>query len=636
MSATATRDLLDQALKAERAGHLEEARAKLRQALGAKETAETIDARLRLGKLLIYAGAPSYEEAETHLTTAQSLAEKESLPRQAANAIHLRALLERHRGRYQEAQRLLDASPVPKQLAAPGPETAQWFHYRGLIVAETGDLANAERFYFRAYELYQEVHYPPGQAEVCDSLANLLLRLGKNRTALTFARKSLELKQQVKDRLGEAITQGTLGRIFLLQARYSEAREAFAQNLAIATELNDQRGIGITLNSLGEVALLQKDFRVAAEYYQRSLEAYGGPYHTVYAHLGFARIQLALGQLAEAAASCDRAADLLEQHASIHGLSDFLTGLRGALACRQGDTAQGERLLTQAIGSLCQRGQPLETIPLLYELRDLYQRAGQIAQAVQVMSQALELLSECGCERGIKDAEEWLHQIDCPSLTRLALEQHLPDHVVDAILSGRLTRRVSEKQEVTVLFCDVRDFTTLSEGLPPEQIVELLNEWFTEATRAIRRHGGVVDKFIGDAVMALFGVPVSRQDAAADAVRAALDMRDALSAMNLRQRALGGKEFRIGIGIDTGEVVVGFIGSHLRQSYTAIGNAVNTANRLESATKNYPGCDILISEKTQEGQQRLGVAETAFLGYESLKGKEQKVAVYQVRGLRHA
>ena len=635
MSATAVRELLDQALKAERAGRFDEARDKLRQALASGETAETLDARLRLGRLLIYAGSPSYEEAESHLTTAQSLAEKAGLPRQTATAIHLRALLERHRGRYQEALRLLDASAVLKQSSAPGPETAQWFHYRGLILTDTGELINAERLYFRAYELYLEVHYAPGQAEVCDSLANLLLRLGKSRTALTFAKKSLELKRQIKDLLGEAITLGTLGRIYLLQARYPEARAAFAQNLAIATELNDQRGIGIMLNSLGEVALLQKDLGMAADYYRRSLEVCSGPYHIIHAHLGLARVHLAATRLDEAAASCDQAATLLEQHGSIHGLSDSLTGLRGGLAWRQGDAAQGERLLTQAIESLRQHDQPLDTIPLLYELRDLYQRQRQTVRAVKAMSQALELLSECGCEQGIDDAEEWLHQVDCPSLTRLALEQHLPDHVVEGILSGRLSRRVSHKQEVTVLFCDVRNYTTLSEGLPPEQVVELLNEWFTEATRAIRRHGGIVDKFIGDAVMALFGVPEPRADAAADAVRGALDMRDALSALNLRQRALGGQEFRIGIGIDTGEVVVGLIGSHLRQSYTAIGDTVNTASRLESATKNYPGCDILISERTQEGQQRLGVAETAFLGYESLKGKEQKVAVYQVRGSRN-
>ncbi len=634
MEAITVRDLLDQALKAERAGHFVEARDKLRAALAGAETAEALDARLRLAKLLIYAGAPSYEEAESHLVIAQSQAEKESFPRQAATAIHLRALLERHRGHYDEALRLLDTSPAPKQLSAPGPETAQWFHYRGLILAGKGELSNAERLYFRAYQVYQEVHYAPGQGEVCDSLANLLLRLGKSRTALTFAQRSLELKKQVKDRLGEAITLGTIGRIHLLQARYPEAWDAFTQNLAIAHELKDQRGIGIMLNSLGEVALLQKNLSVAADSYGRSLEVKSGPYHAIYAHLGLARVQLETNQADKAAASCGEAAKLLEQHPSIHGLSDFLAGLRGTLAWRNGDSVQGERLLNQAIDSLCQQGHPLDTIPLLYELRDLHQRAGQIAQAVKVMARALELLSECGSERGMDDAEEWLHQVDCPSLTRLALEQHLPDHVVEGILNGRLSRRVSHKQEATVLFCDVRNFTPLSEGLPPEQVVELLNEWFTEATRAIRRYGGVVDKFIGDAVMALFGVPQPRDDAAADAVRSALEMRDALSALNLRQRVLGGKEFEIGIGIDTGEVVVGFIGSHMRQSYTAIGDTVNTASRLESATKDYPGSDILISEKTQEGQQRFGVAETAFLGYETLKGKKQKVSVYHVQGLR--
>jgi class 3 adenylate cyclase len=636
MSPTAIRELLDDALKAERAGRLEEARTHLRKALTAEETTEALDARLRLGRLLIHGGAPAYEEAESHLTTAQSLGEKLGLSRQAATAIHLRALLERRRGRCAEALRLLDASPAPKQTSAPGPETAQWFHYRGLVLTDTGELVNAERLYFRAYQLYQEVHYAPGQAEVCDSLANLLLRLGKSRTAWTFAQKSLELKRQFNDRLGEAISLGTLGRIYVLQARYPEAREAFTQNLAIATELCDQRGIGIMLNSLGEVALLQKDFCRATEYYCRSLRECSGPYQTLHTHLGLARVHLAVNRLEDVAASCNEAAALLEQHSSILGLSDFLIGLRGGLAWRRGDKVQGEQMLRQAVDGLHQKGQPLDTIPFLYELRDLYQQEGHTAQAVRVMAQALELLSECGSERGIDDAEEWLHRVDCPSLTRLALEQHLPDPVVEEILNGHLSRRASHKQEVTVLFCDVRNYTTLSEGLPPEQVVELLNEWFTEATRAIRRHGGVVDKFIGDAVMALFGVPQPREDAAAAAVRAALEMRDALSALNLRQRVLGGKEFRVGIGIDTGEVVVGFIGSHLRQSYTAIGDAVNTASRLESATKNYPGCDILISAQTHEGQERLGVAETTFLGYESLKGKAQEVAVYQVRGLRCA
>ena len=116
-------------------------------------------------------------------------------------------------------------------------------------------------------------------------------------------------------------------------------------------------------------------------------------------------------------------------------------------------------------------------------------------------------------------------------------------------------------------------------------------------------------------------------------MRAALEMRDALAAMNLRQQALGGKEIRVGIGVDCGEAVVGFIGSHLRQSYTAIGDVVNTASRLEGATKEYH-CDILISQSTFDDQQPYGVAETSFVGRLRVKGRQQEVPAYRVLGPR--
>src|SRR5207248_6909987 len=112
---------------------------------------------------------------------------------------------------------------------------------------------------------------------------------------------------------------------------------------------------------------------------------------------------------------------------------------------------------------------------------------------------------------------------------------------------------------------------------------------------------------------ALFGVPEPRESMAADAVRAALELRDALDAINMRHRFLGLREIRIGIGIDQGEAVLGFIGSHLRQSYTAIGDVVNTAARLESATKEV-GCDILISDRVDAVQRRSAVAETQYVG----------------------
>ncbi len=247
------------------------------------------------------------------------------------------------------------------------------------------------------------------------------------------------------------------------------------------------------------------------------------------------------------------------------------------------------------------------------------------------MSRALDLLSECGSERGVQDVEDWLRNVDTPNLVRLALERHFPSWLIDDMMGGRLRKPPSRMQPIVVLFSDIRDFTALTEGLGAEEVVQLLNEWFSEATRIIRRHGGFVDKFIGDAVMALFGVPEPRETMAADAVRAALEMRDAMDTMNFRHRYLGVPELRVGIGIDQGEAVVGFIGSHLRQSYTAIGEVVNTASRLESETKTVEG-DILISQQVDEIQRRSGVAETRFVGRLRLKGIGEAVSAFQVLG----
>ena len=632
MSQPSLQDLLHQAIEAERLGRFDDARALLREAAARGDEALTRDARLRLGRLLIHGGPPFYGEAEEVLSAARRQAEAEASPRALAVAIQLLALLARHRGRYDDAIALLDASPANHLADEPGWEVGQLHHYRGLIAADRHLLDRSEALYVQAFRTYQALRYTPGLAETTDSLANLMLKRGKTHRALAFARQSLDLKRALGDRFGEAISLGTLGRAFVLQLRYSEAEGAFERSLSLAVDLNDQRGVGIMLNSLGDVARLRNGLDAAAERFRSSLAVDRGPFNAMHAYLGMARVHLAAQQLDEAEAAADRMAETLAANPPIHGLPDALVGLRGAIAWRQGNAVEGERLLGEAIGALQRRGQDIDAIPFLYDLRDLYQAQGRLSEAVATMGQALDLLNAAGAEQGVLEAENWLRTVDPTALNRLVLGQHFPDYVVDSIVAGRLGRPPTSVQPITVLFSDIRDFTTMSEGLAADEIVELLNEWFGEAAQAIRNHGGVLDKFMGDGLMALFGLPQPRESAPADAVRAALAMRDGLATLNQRRAVLGGSEIRIGIGVHSGDAVVGFIGSHLRQSYTAIGDTVNTASRLEAATKLHPGCDILISQATEEGQTRYGVAETEFIGYEALKGKSERIAAYQVRG----
>lgn len=183
------------------------------------------------------------------------------------------------------------------------------------------------------------------------------------------------------------------------------------------------------------------------------------------------------------------------------------------------------------------------------------------------------------------------------------------------------------RQPVSILFSDIRNFTTISERLEPEKIVEFLNEYFGAMVREIFAEQGTLDKFIGDGIMAVFGAPIRRPDDPVRAVRTALGMRRSLRAFNARQRATGGVEIDIGIGIGHGESLSGNIGSEQRMEYTVIGDIVNLASRLEGLTKNHP-YKILINDQIYE--QVKNQFACVLLGEERVKGKTRAVRVYGV------
>ena len=179
---------------------------------------------------------------------------------------------------------------------------------------------------------------------------------------------------------------------------------------------------------------------------------------------------------------------------------------------------------------------------------------------------------------------------------------------------------------LSILFCDVRGFTSISESLKPAELREYINEYLTAMSAIIRaRHRGTLDKYIGDAIMAFWGAPVEDPDHARNAVRAALDMQKECAALNARFAARGWPALKIGIGIESGMVRVGDMGSQIRRAYTAMGDAVNVASRLEGRTKHY-GVDILVGETT-----RRQVGEIAWREVDRIKvkGKDRVVTVFE-------
>ena len=181
-----------------------------------------------------------------------------------------------------------------------------------------------------------------------------------------------------------------------------------------------------------------------------------------------------------------------------------------------------------------------------------------------------------------------------------AFAHYVPPTVVDDLVADTDKLRLGgEKRELTVLFSDIRGFTTLSEAMAPEDLVKLMNEYFTVMTEKVFQQRGSLDKYIGDAIMALFGAPVAEPRHAACACRAAIEMVRALQPLRESWRARGIPSIDIGVGINTGPMVVGNMGSASRFNYTVVGDAVNLASRIEHLNKEY-GTSILLSEYTYE------------------------------------
>ncbi len=178
-----------------------------------------------------------------------------------------------------------------------------------------------------------------------------------------------------------------------------------------------------------------------------------------------------------------------------------------------------------------------------------------------------------------------------------AMRRFMTQEVMDQVLSQQGDLMFGTACSASVLFADIRNFTTLAESLTPRETVDMLNEIFTDLFDAVADYGGVLDKYIGDAVMAVFGAPLTRGDDAQNAVRSALRMQEMMESINNRRLGRGEPALRLGIGIASGDVVAGTIGSPKRMDYTVIGDSVNLAARLQDLTKTY-GCDIIVCERT--------------------------------------
>jgi adenylate cyclase len=256
-------------------------------------------------------------------------------------------------------------------------------------------------------------------------------------------------------------------------------------------------------------------------------------------------------------------------------------------------------------------------------LTQLTQGARRIASGDYVQRVELDRRDELGELAGAFN--EMAHGLAERDRVRNLLGMVVSPQIAEELMSREIALG-GEERDVTVMFADCRGFTAMSEALPPAEVLRRLNEMLTVLTEVIERHGGVVDKYIGDAIMALFGAPLAHADDPSRAVACALEMIEAMDTLN-RSRPEAERQ-AIGIGINSGRAVAGNMGSTTRLNYTVIGDTVNLASRVEALTRNYDA-PVLVTEQTREACG--ATFEFELVDRVQVKGREAPVAIYTPR-----
>ncbi|MGA1195245.1 MAG: adenylate/guanylate cyclase domain-containing protein [Candidatus Latescibacterota bacterium] len=228
----------------------------------------------------------------------------------------------------------------------------------------------------------------------------------------------------------------------------------------------------------------------------------------------------------------------------------------------------------------------------------------------------------------ITEVDELCRVMDSTKKGLKSFQKYIPEAVVEQLISTSTeARQGATKREITILFTDFEDFTALTERTPPDELVAMINEYLDAVSTEIAQHGGTIDKFIGDSVMAFWNAPQALPDHPAQASLAALAITNSIEKLNARRSAQGHSTMKIRIGLHTGIAMVGNIGSNERLNYTAIGDSVNVSSRLEQLNKEH-NTQILISATTAE--RLSNEFQTRFIENSTVKGKTRSIGVYEL------
>jgi class 3 adenylate cyclase/Flp pilus assembly protein TadD len=516
--------------------------------------------------------------------------------------------------RYQTAHEVLD------QAAAGDPTDkilrATIHHCRGSIYYHQGKPHDAFPHLNEALHLFGTNHF--GTGRVLDTLGMFYASRDNFHAAREFYEKSLELKEKFEDVAGLALTHGQLGRLYLDWGYLDQAKEQFEKDLEITQRIGDLRGEAQMYDSLGRVALLKGNMKDAASWLDRSIrnsQAGGWTINEGYARKDRALVYIAQGEMAEADEQIEHAQKIFQAEDFSEGTA-YVNRARGMALSARGRHDEAKRALIAALTYFESHKENAEMARTQLEIARALRAGGEPHPMItSSLVTALKRAESCRRYALVREIEEELKQVDMATLTRhiysRARGQDVSEDTVSLVSGAR--------EHLSVMFLDIQGSTEYARTRDPEEVMMTLNQMMADFAAVLERGGASVTEYLGDGFMALVRGP----NHADRSVAAALDLMEALDSFNRPRVLLGLKPLNARIGIATGEVFLGNVGTYQKMNYTAIGTTANLAARLQSEAE--PGLPCIARDtynQLPEGRYgfKTGSPRTA-----TLKGLDEQV-----------
>lgn len=523
-----------------------------------------------------------YDEA--HSAFINALAYRESLERHDLVLIcNEHAFVYYRQNDIEKAFKSLDESRSFLPEDRHGRAWAQYLHYHGLFSFRSQDRVTAMEMLNKARLLYRESDCPAEEAQVLDTMGIIISEMGDMEEAVHYFQSSLAIKKENNDRYGMAITFGNLGRSSFQKLEYDKAIEYFTADLELCREMNDRFGTMVMQNNLARVYTVKKEAAKAFDFLKKSSLAAARTGNLLWKAINLKDLafnDLYRGEIKRALIEVDSAI-LLYKRLNMKSLLAESMRIRAMILRAAGRFDESEEFFHRSMKVCEELAIPFDMAEVLFQMGLLYKVKGDKERALNYIEKAIEIGEKLKAPWLLSRFERLLAEMDEGEWLKLCLSRYVGSALSESLLDmNRSVLHGGRKARAHVLFAALRINQEELFQAVPEEIVSLYNEYFGEFSDVILQENGVVEGFIGDEMMAYFGVPEETgQDAFTAVSSASAIMR---KARDISRRREGRKLINCSVscGINSGEVYAGNIGAYLRMQYKVTGSTVNLASRL--------------------------------------------------------